>query len=114
MFEFWSRLWGRQGAGCSKDVAKERLRTVLVHDRASVAPQVFEKLKIDLIRAASRYMDVDESRTQVKLHRQDSAVALVANMPVLRLKHYTEQNNKAARRGDGRPGKAQGRPAPRH
>ncbi len=76
------RFFGREP---SKDVAKERLRLVLVHDRASVSPQFLEMLKNDLIQVISRYMEIDEN-IDVNLTSVDGTVALVANIPVRRMK----------------------------
>ena len=44
----------------SKDVAKERLRLVLLHDRATVSPQYMGLLRDDMIKAVSTYMDINE------------------------------------------------------
>ena len=41
MFELLQKLFGKE-ASCSKDVAKERLRLVLVHDRVNVSPQLWK------------------------------------------------------------------------
>lgn len=80
MLDLFQRLFGREGP--SKEVAKERLRMVLVHDRASVSPQVWEALKIDLIRVISHYMDIDEAGMEVELQNHRDSVALVASIPV--------------------------------
>lgn len=85
MLELLQRLFGREGEP-SKNIAKERLRLVLVHDRADVSPHFFEALKNDLIEVISRYMEVDTRRLEVKLHNSPEAVALVANIPVVRMK----------------------------
>ncbi|NLK88407.1 MAG: cell division topological specificity factor MinE, partial [Clostridiaceae bacterium] len=44
----------------SKDVAKDRLKLVLIHDRANVSPQFLEMLKSEIIKVITNYMDVDE------------------------------------------------------
>lgn len=84
MLELLQRLFGRENP--SKDVAKERLRMVLVHDRASVSPQVWEALKTDLIKVISGYLDIDEAAMDVQLQTEKEAVALVASIPVRRVK----------------------------
>jgi cell division topological specificity factor len=84
MLELLQRIFGRETP--SKDVAKERLRMVLVHDRASVAPHVWEALRLDLIRVISTYLDIDEAGMEVELQQDKDAVALVANIPVRRVK----------------------------
>jgi len=79
------RLFGKDSTG-SKDIAKERLRLVLVHDRANVSPQFMEILKDDMIRVISNYMEINERDMEVNLTNTNSSVALVANIPVNRMK----------------------------
>lgn len=85
MFEMIQRLFGKDTTG-SKDIAKERLRLVLVHDRANVSPQFMEILKDDMIRVISNYMEINERDMEVNLTNTNSSVALVANIPVNRMK----------------------------
>ncbi|SEO27286.1 cell division topological specificity factor MinE [Propionispora vibrioides] len=85
MFEMIQRLFGKDSTG-SKDIAKERLRLVLVHDRANVSPQFMEILKDDMIRVISNYMEINERDMEVNLTNTNSSVALVANIPVNRMK----------------------------
>ncbi len=66
----------------SKDIARERLRLVLVHDRSSVSPEVLNNLKEDLIKVIRQYMDIDEEALAVNFENDDESVALVANIPV--------------------------------
>jgi cell division topological specificity factor len=60
MFELILKLFGKESAS-SKDIAKERLRLVLVHDRVNVSPQFMEVLKDDMIRVISNYMDINQN-----------------------------------------------------
>ncbi|HEY8909834.1 MAG TPA: cell division topological specificity factor MinE [Desulfosporosinus sp.] len=85
MLEFINRMLGRE-TGSSKTVAKERLRLVLVHDRASISPAMLNKLKEDLIKVISNYMEIDESALEVNLCQDEREVALVANIPVMKMK----------------------------
>lgn len=84
MLEFISRMLGKENA--SKNIAKERLRLVLVHDRSSISPQMLNSLKEDLIKVITNYMEIDESALDVNLSQDDREVALVANIPVIRMK----------------------------
>ena len=70
----------------SKNVAVERLRLVLVHDRANVSPGLMEALKEDLIAVISKYMDIDEESMEINLNSGDLSAALVANIPVKRIR----------------------------
>lgn len=84
------RFFGREVA--SKDIAKERLRLILVHDRANVSPQFLEMIKGQLIDMISEYMEIDQEGLEVKLTKmqKDSKVsvpALVANIPIKKVKN---------------------------
>lgn len=92
MFDLLSRMFGSQPAG-SKEIAKERLRLVLVHDRASVSPQLMEVLKEDMIKVITNYMDIDEAQMEVNLTSTPSSVALVASIPVTRVKRTGSSNS---------------------
>jgi len=70
----------------SKTVAKERLRLVLVHDRASISPAMLNRLRADLIKVISNYMEIDETALEFNLCQDDKEVALVANIPVVKMK----------------------------
>ena len=83
MLDLLGRLFGREN---SKDVAKERLRLVLVHDRSEMSPQLLESLKVDLLRVIGEYMEIDPDGFLVDLETRESQVALVANIPVRRMK----------------------------
>ncbi|ADG83377.1 cell division topological specificity factor MinE [Thermincola ferriacetica] len=86
MLDFLYRVFGKESTA-SKNVAKERLRLVLVQDRASVSPQLLENLKEDLIAVISKYMDIDEKALEVNFNNlDDHSVALYANIPVLGMK----------------------------
>lgn len=81
-----------KGDNNSKDVAKERLKLVLIHDRASVSPRFLEMVKGDIIRVISDYMEIDEEGLDIKLTRtkresDDTPIpALIANIPIIKMK----------------------------
>ena len=85
MFDFLAKIFGRETGG-SKNIAKERLRLVLVHDRAGLSPELLEILKTELIKVISHYMDIDEQALEVNLETSDNQVALVASIPVRGMK----------------------------
>jgi cell division topological specificity factor len=80
MFDLFARVFGREDP--SKDVAKERLRLVLVHDRASLSPQALDNLKNDLMKVISQYLDIDDQGFKVDFSRHEDSMALVANIPI--------------------------------
>lgn len=85
MLDFISRIFNRD-SGASKNIAKERLKLVLVHDRASISPQMLQDLKEDLIKVISTYMVIDEEALEVSLENSENQVALIANIPIKSMK----------------------------
>ena len=75
----------------SKDIAKERLKMVLVHDRANVSPKFLEMIKSDIVKVISNYAVIDEKYCDVRLTRMEQdddtyISALVANIPIEKMK----------------------------
>jgi cell division topological specificity factor len=77
----------------SKNIAKERLKLVLVHDRSDLSPRFLDMIKTDIIRVITEYADIDEEGLDIKMTRMkrdgDSRPmsALVANIPILKMKN---------------------------
>lgn len=87
MLRFLSRLFSRDRENNgSKNVAMERLKLVLVHDRVNACPQLLEALKEDLIRVIREYIEIDEDALDISFDSMENTVALVANIPVLKIK----------------------------
>ena len=80
MFEFIQRFFGKPASSAT---AKERLRLVLLSDHLSLAPDVVDALKHDLIEVISRYVDVDASNCDVTFEQREKQVAMLANIPIL-------------------------------
>lgn len=88
-------LFGPIFGPSSKKVATERLRLVLVHDRASMSPIIVDALKEDLIKVISEYMEIDTEALEVSFSRNRDSVALVANIPVLKIKRNDSEQIEA-------------------
>ena len=81
---FINRFFGRDDTETSKNMAKERLRLVLVHDRLDVSEKVMNALRVDLINVIGKYFGIDEKALEVSLSREADGIALVANIPIRR------------------------------
>lgn len=79
MIDFLNRIFGKQSSGAT---AKERLRLVLMSDHLSLAPEMIESMKRDLVDVISRYVEVDRSKIDVHFENQDNALAMLANIPI--------------------------------
>ncbi|QUH26065.1 cell division topological specificity factor MinE [Serpentinicella alkaliphila] len=79
------------GSGTS-NVAKERLKLVLVHDRTNCSPHFLDMVKDDILKVISDYMEIDEAGLEIKLTKtkrdyDDATIpALVANIPIKKMK----------------------------
>ncbi len=80
MFSLLGGLRRRQAG--SKDVARERLRVGLMHDRAGANPELLEQVRDALVQSLSPLVDMDRRGIQVDLRRQGQSLALVASIPV--------------------------------
>ena len=74
----------------SKEVAKDRLKFILIHDRADLSPELLEMIKGEILKVISTYAEIDCSEVELKLTRMDesegNAPALVANIPIKKIK----------------------------
>lgn len=77
----------------SGDVAKDRLKLLLVSDRANCSPDVMEMIKNDIIQVISKYMEIDAEGLDIQITQTESeggngtVPALYANIPIRDMKH---------------------------
>ncbi|WP_207669596.1 cell division topological specificity factor MinE [Marinisporobacter balticus] len=85
------KLFSRENSS-SKNVAKERLRLVLVHDRTNCSPHFLEMIKGDLLNVISDYIEIDEDGLDIKISKTKRSIddamvpALIANIPIKKMK----------------------------
>jgi cell division topological specificity factor len=70
----------------SGELAKERLKVVLVHDRLKLNPELLEIIREEILLVVSRRLAIDEKQMQVNVTRESGADALFASMPIKREK----------------------------
>ena len=83
--DFFKKIFGGGTKGSSQ-VAKDRLKIVLIHDRTDISPQLLNSLRDEIVQVLTKYMDIDTQKIEINLGEDENAVALVANIPVLRIK----------------------------
>lgn len=77
----------------SGDVAKDRLKLLLVSDRANCSPEIMELIKNDIINVIAKYMEIDCEGLDIQITQTESdgengnVPALVANIPIKEVKH---------------------------
>lgn len=83
LFKFFSKQ-------TPKETASSRLKLILIHDRATVAPDFLENIKRDLLEVIAKYAEIEDEEVDVKLtdteEIEDSFPALIASIPIKRIK----------------------------
>ena len=51
----------------SKNVAKDRLKLVLIHDRAMLSSGMLEQMKDDIIAVISKYVEIDKESLNIDI-----------------------------------------------
>jgi cell division topological specificity factor len=77
-----NRLLGR-GEPRSGEIAKDRLRLVLVQDRVNLSSEKMNELKDDLIKVISKYVEIDRDGIEISLTQSARQSRLTANIPVV-------------------------------
>ena len=70
----------------SKDIAKSRLKLILVQDRLSISEEVMQSLQSEVTKLLSKYFTIKTDEIEMDLEREGNALALVANIPILGMK----------------------------
>lgn len=77
----------------SSNVAKDRLKLLLVSDRANCSPEIMEMIKNDIIKVIAKYMEIDSEGLDIQITQTESdnengsVPALIANIPIKEVKH---------------------------
>lgn len=72
----------------SGEVAKDRMKLLLISDRANCSPEIMEAIKNDIIKVISKYMDIDCEGLDIQITQTESeggngsVPVLCANIPV--------------------------------
>jgi cell division topological specificity factor len=79
----------------SSDVAKDRLKLVLVHDRANCSPELLEMIREEILEVLAKYVNIDSSKLDIRIsnHEKDfeGKPALIANIPITSMKRGEEK-----------------------
>ena len=74
----------------SSNIAKDRLKILLISDRINCSPQTLNLIKQDLIHSISKYMSIDEEHVEIILKKNNKRgnnkkPSLYANIPILNI-----------------------------
>lgn len=74
----------------SANIAADRLKLVLVHDRSNCSPDVLEKVRESFLKSLSGIIDIDEENLDIRITNdfddETGKPALVANIPIKNIK----------------------------
>ncbi|MCD7725933.1 MAG: cell division topological specificity factor MinE [Clostridiales bacterium] len=76
----------------SREIAKDRLKILLISDRVNCSPEMMEMIKNDIAKVISKYMKIDTQTMEIQITKTGSKgrslknPTLYANIPILDLK----------------------------
>ncbi|MEN9204827.1 MAG: cell division topological specificity factor MinE [Thermostichales cyanobacterium SZTDM-1c_bins_54] len=74
----------------SRNQARQRLKLILAHDRADLTPAMMEAMRQEILEVVSRYVELDPTGLQFELTAVQGNTALIANLPIRRVKPMPE------------------------
>ena len=67
----------------SCEIAKDRIKILLISDRVNCSPEMMDLIKADIVSVISKYMKIDTANMDIQISK--STPALYANIPILDL-----------------------------
>ena len=64
------KLFFRKKSSCQ--IAKDRLKILLISDRVNCSPEMMELIKIDIAKVISNYMKIDSDNMQIHINTKGS------------------------------------------
>ena len=74
----------------SKNIARNRLKLVLMQDRTNLNPYLLERMRGELIDLLSKYVEMDKEALDLNFENDGESVALMLSIPVIRAKEEEE------------------------
>ena len=75
----------------SREIAKDRLKILLISDRVNCSPEMLDLIKEDIAKVISRYMKIDTQNMEIQISKSNTYgignknPSLRANIPILDL-----------------------------
>ena len=80
------RNFFRRKSSCQ--IAKDRLKILLISDRVNCSPEMMELIKTDIAKVISKYMKIDSENMEIQINTKGKAgrgskPSLYANIPIV-------------------------------
>ena len=82
------RRFFRRKSSCQ--IAKDRLKILLISDRVNCSPEIMELIKTDIAKVLSKYMKIDSENMEIQINtkgnksgRGGKMSSLYANIPIV-------------------------------
>ena len=74
----------------SREIAKDRLKILLISDRVNCSPEMMEMIKTDIAKVISKYMKIDAQSMEIQITKtgvkgRRKTPSLYASIPILDL-----------------------------
>lgn len=80
----------------SNEIAKDRLKILLISDRVNCSQEMIEMIKLDIVKVLSKYMKIDSKSMEIQINqtgnnkgRNMKNPSLYANIPIIDLNKNT-------------------------
>lgn len=73
----------------SGNIARDRLKILLISDRVNCSPEMMELIKLDIAKVISKYMKIDSENMEIQINTKGSKIgrsvkpSLCANIPIV-------------------------------
>ena len=85
------RHFFRRKSSCQ--IAKDRLKILLISDRVNCSPEIMELIKMDIAKVLSKYMKIDSENMEIQINTKGNRTgrggkmpSLYANIPIVDVK----------------------------
>ncbi|AYE34817.1 cell division topological specificity factor MinE [Clostridium septicum] len=73
-----------------KEVAKDRLKLILIHDRGDLSQETLEQIRTEILAVLSKYIEIEAEDVEIAVSKPEAIEgnnpALIANIPIKNIK----------------------------
>ena len=70
----------------SSNLAKARLRNILITDRLKVSPEMADQIKVKILESLNQYVEIADEGIKIELNNNAGTVTLSTTVPIKQLK----------------------------